>query len=444
LSLKTGEDGGCMQFSQLFDKLVERPTVRKFYGRVPGERVLEPGFQVQAFTPGDAYFRVRIAEMFLRNRGELLRDFVPLAMVASEFYYDGERRSVPFVVSNQILDEALRNPVENEVVELFNTTVAGPIPYLSDRVGLFVGLFRTEVNDLAGGLFGLISNLATAFNAGQLTAYLKIGDVLQAGIRDILGMKSVEFCFGQRDEFGSGSGSSAPFESGYLLFVNGSESEVAGDRLWVKEGRLFQGERETTVKRYVEHDYCLLAIDHLPQRNDEVELGFHRIWEETQDLIWAGNLEQARLFGLSRLAKAVVKSPDLIDRDKTDLLETYKGNFEAEVSRYRMIHEPAVTRNATRGGDAPGLVGAAMIQKMAVVAEKRRAEQVATSMRQLAGRYEALYQPGGEQRVVLDQGRMKAQLAALRATDGRTRPDSATLAELMVEDSIDTLEKGLG
>ncbi len=73
----------------------ERPTVRKFYGRIPGERVLDPGFKVQIFTPGDAYFRIRIAEMFLRNRGELLRDFVPLAVVA-------RKRKVEQVVTSMV------------------------------------------------------------------------------------------------------------------------------------------------------------------------------------------------------------------------------------------------------------------------------------------------------------------------------------------------------
>jgi hypothetical protein len=429
-----------MEIPPFVKNLMQRQTVRKFYAPLPESNIADEDFEIRTFEKGKGYFEIRLSEMYLRNRGELFRDFLPMAIVTADFSYAGEHRVVPFVVSADKLANALKAPVKNEYVELRNTKVAGPIPYAGGDVGLFVGLFRTEVNDFSRTLFDFVGNLAQAFDVTQLTGYLKAGEILRDGMRALFGMKQVELCLGTRDEFTDhGLGSARQFRSGYLAFIDAPERQYDADRLWSRGARLYQGDHVGALKEIRDDNYCLVAIDYRGNRSDHANLPFHRLWTETQDMIWNGRSDMADLFGLPALAKAVVQSPDLTSDDKSAAIQLYKANYELEIERFNMIHHPTTKAPATRGRGLGNLDAPAMMQKAAHVARMAGlGEDTERTLALLAKNIGAMRGlPEATERIDLDRA-MANQLASLRQTKGLQLPDPAKLAEALAIDAIDT------
>jgi hypothetical protein len=431
-----------MEIPALINNVLERQTVRKFYAPLPESNIADENFEIRTFEQGKGYFEIRLSEMYLRNRGELLRDFLPMAIVTADFWYAGEHRVVPFVVSADKLANALKAPVSNEYVELRNTKVAGPIPYVGGDVGLFVGLFRTEVNDFSRILFDFVGNVAQAFDITQLTSYLKAGEILRDGMRALFGMKQVELCLGTRDEFTDHArGAARQFRSGYLAYIDAPERQYDANRLWSRGARLYQGDDVEALTEIRDNNYCLVAVEHRSNRSDHANLPFHRLWTETQDMIWGGQIDDADLIGLRALNKAVNRSPDLTRDDKSVALQAYKANFELEVQNYNMIHRPTTKAPVTRGHGDGKLGAPAMMQKAASIAKKAGlGEDTARSLTLLAKNIGAI--PGiaeGTERIDLNKV-MASQLAFLRQLQGLHLPDPDKLAETLALDAIDTFK----
>ncbi|MFC1829748.1 hypothetical protein ACFL0O_09060, partial [Thermodesulfobacteriota bacterium] len=125
--------------STFFTKdLLSDPSERKFYRRIPVEHVLGQECSDQAFEADKGYFEIRVSEIFLRNKREYFRSFIPLAIVLSDFIYDDRRESVPYFVGNQLL-QVIEKYIEKKPVEFRSERAIGPVPYMGDDVSLFVG-----------------------------------------------------------------------------------------------------------------------------------------------------------------------------------------------------------------------------------------------------------------------------------------------------------------
>lgn len=429
-----------MDVPSFIRNIIERQTIRKFYAPLPECNIAGDDFETRTFDPDNSYFEIRLSEMFLRNRGELFRDFLPMAIITVDFSYAGEHRVVPFVVSTDTLADALKAPIKDEYVELRNTKVAGPIPYAGGDVGLFVGLFRAQVTDYSRVLFDLVDKVAKAFDVTELTDYLKAGDILRDGLYGLFGMKQVELCLGTRDEFTDHvSGSARRFQSGYLAYIDAPENKYDARHLWSRDARLYKGDRLEDLHEIRDANYCLVAVDYRKSRSDHSSLPFHKHWEEIQSMIWDGQLEKADLFGLPALGKAVAQSPDLTRDDKSAALLAYKLNHEEEIKRYTDFHRPTTTAPATRGRGGGHLGPKAMMQKAAWVARSAGlGEDTANSLTFLADNMGAIAaMAGGADRIDLKKV-MAGQLAAVRELEGQNLPDPNMLAEALALDAIDT------
>jgi hypothetical protein len=315
------------------------------------------------FVPDDAYFEIRLAEMHLRDKREYWVGYLPFAVVVSDFLYDGASRTVPFFVGNRMLGE-LEREVGSGRVEYLKTRVAGPIPYMGDDVGLFVGLFRAEVDNLAKGLFDLVESVVGAFDVGQVSAYLGLANAVTSRLGDLLGIPAVQLRLGTREEI-----SASTFRSGYFAYVNCPETQLDRRRLWVRDGRLLHGERTDALRSYTEHDFCLVQIEHLTQRGDYRKLPFHRLWTEAKRLIAQDNIGQADAL-LPRLMEELAVSPDFTTADRFKLQLLFKSNYEVEVERRAQLRpgaHAAATVTRRGGGD---LDARARVEKTAYVADR--------------------------------------------------------------------------
>jgi len=336
----------------LLEILKGHHTDQKLCMRIPDEQILDAGIQSQPFEEDSAYFEIRLSEMFIRDVRVFLRSFVPLTVVVTEFIYDGSRAVVPFIVGKQVL-KSIEQYVSGENVEYKNTSIAGPIPYSGGNVALFVGLYRTQVNDISRKLFSLLGGILSRFDATGLSRYLDIAGPLGAGLGDLLGMKEVEFLLGRRDEFDGAAGSPSQFRSGYLIYMNGTFAQLQGQTLYVKNDTLHIGSSSSSLQRFNACDYCLVKIDRIAERADYTALPFHKLWTGARDLIWQDQVEKAKSAFLA-LVQELARSADLTTKHRYLLMQAYKANFEVELqtrriaTTFRSEQNPEIVRGQKR------------------------------------------------------------------------------------------------
>lgn len=425
-----------MTLEQLTEALLRTRSVRKFYTPVTKDHILDDDHTQETFAPDKAYFILTLSEMYLRDRREYWRGFIPVCIVVSEFNYDNQKQVVPFFVSNQLLS-SVENLVKGQSVEYYNTTVAGPLPYLGDNVCIFVGLFRLAVSDLSKTLFGFIEQITDAFSIPGFSSYLNLAKVITDGLPDLLGMKDMEFRFGTRDEFTSSKRKGHSFQQGYLAYINCPEQDIKTEHLWVKNGHLLKGSSRDSHSRYFDKDYCLLKIDHLMERDDYQSLPFYDLWEKIKDKIWDGEIEKARKELLPRLAREVALSPDLIRNDRFHVQQMFKLNFECEVDSYFKLTDQNSKRtpHSTRGSDEQ-LTPRGKIQRMARIG-KDISKDVGKAMFDISNKWEHI--PHLQPRTKHDQltkQQFNEQLRTIREISIIDKPDPNALAESLVADSI--------
>jgi hypothetical protein len=405
-----------MTLSSLFERVARSRSERRFYARVPDDHVRDQGAAPVDFVPDEAYFEIRLAEMHLRDKREYWAGYLPFAIVVSDFLYDGAARRVPFFVGNRILGE-IEHDIGAGRVEYLNTRVAGPIPYLGDDVGLFVGLFRAQIDDLAKGLFDLVDSVVGVFDIGQVSAYLGLARAVTDRLADLLDIRAVQLRLGTREEIPAGT-----FRSGYLAYVNCPDTELDGRRLWVRDGRLLHGARQDAARAYTEHDFCLVQITHRTERGDYRKLPFHRLWTEAKRLVAQDKVEQADAL-LPRLMEELAASPDFTTADRFNLQLLFKSNYEAEVEHQARLRPGArapetITRRG--GGD---LDARARMEKTAYVADRHGlAPEVPAALLDLRTHWRDIpHLAERPQGFELTDAALDEQLAALRRMlNGRT------------------------
>jgi hypothetical protein len=362
--------------NKLYEFIKHAPAIRKFSAPILQSNI-EDGLQpFRKFERDNAYFQLRLAEMFLKNGRELWREFMPMTVFLTEFIFDGKQQTVPFVVNNDILN-SIQKYVDGNSIEYRNTRVAGPIPYCGGDISLFTGLYRTRINDLSVGFFNLIGGLVQAFDASGLTRYLDVARPLGAGLTSLLGMKDVEFCLGTRDELTE----QKTFSEGYWVYINAPEKSLAQDKLWASEGRLFMGDCNR-LTRFDQNDYCLVQLEYLDERGDYTTLAFHRLWLQAKELIWTNEPEKAKV-KFTQLAQELAVSPDLTRRHRFALMQVYKANFESEAEAFRSL-----TEAGTGGGNDPHRGGSRRLRAADSLLEQYAAlEKTALPKNAIVGMY---------------------------------------------------------
>jgi hypothetical protein len=358
-------------FRIFWEGIQKQQTILKFSCRIPDQQILQPEAVSQVFQPNQSYFEIRLAEMFLENRREYWEKHIPLGVILSDFLYNRERQSVPFLVGNQLLKQ-IEQYLEGQYVEYYNTRIAGPVPYIGDDVGLFVGLFRTKVEDLSKSLFSFLETLVGAFDLGQLTPYLQIAQQVRTGLGNILGLEGqeVQYRMGNRNVFVDpmlNPNDPKEFRDGYLAYINCPEDALDRNNLRVKEERLLV-ETAGSLEPLRSYDYCLIRLKSLPFRNDYTTFPCYEFWLEAVKRVHEGDIPGAE-GKLNEFNLQLSLSPDVTEKHRQELIGIFQANFTQEVERVRTWQGGRVQRSSTRsaGGE---MTAPDSLQRTAYLAER--------------------------------------------------------------------------
>ena len=428
-----------MNIHQRLNNFMTTPAQRKFYHRILDEQVLDPGYSSDPFEKDRSYFEIRLSQMFLRDQRQILRDFIPFCIAVSEFIYDGGVEIVPFFVGNQRL-KSIEKYIREAHVEYRNERVAGPIPYAGDDVSLFLGLFRTQVNDLVERLFNFLEAVISPFDSKILSTYIGIAQSLRSGITELLGTNQVEFRFGNKDVFIDRPNDFRQFREGYFAHINCPEAAIDVDHLWVKDGTLHLGKNRDSISPFMEFDFCLVRIERRTERSDYTTLPFYRLWNKTVKEIADGRQTKAKWTFLE-LCQTLAQSSDITQSHRYHLIQLFKAHFEKEIQLYNELHGfiSNVAGDHTRGRGGTS-TPQDKIQKTAYLAKQLgQSEQAVKGLIEIKKNWHTI--PDLELRpesFQLSNEILSRQLRTLEAQSTIEKPDPADLADAMAAAALST------
>jgi hypothetical protein len=320
---------------------------------VPSARMVE-AFTPPALTRDDSYFAVRLNQMRLSSGRRWWEHIMPMAFVLSEFDYNGQRTAVPFVVGPSLLEKYGRPVPDGMLFE--DTLVAGLHPYKGGRIAITVILYALPTTNEARQLLSMVEGATAIFSAAtNLTAYLKVADVVLDGVEGLLGIGDVEPIAGRRHEIDPDL--DTDLGTGYFVL---SEAELNVDQIWVESRRLrTRGAPTAPLEDVSGTDYMLYSLGTTQTRTDIEQLSFHRTIREAEKL---ANVD-ASSDGWKR-AKAmmttgfteIIDSPDLSRVQGDQLRASYRERLlslhaEAEANA-NMAGEVGSGRRAAALADA--------------------------------------------------------------------------------------------
>lgn len=422
--------------SMSMDKLLEilkKRSRRTLHTRIRDDHVLDPGYQAGPILPHAGYFEVRLAEMFLSYRSEYGRSFVPMVVVATEFGYGGEVRSVPFFVGTDLLRD-LDAYVKGEDVSFRNTRAVGPVPYLGGDVAVFVGLYRAQVDDLARRLLEVLGQVVSVFDVSRLASYLSVAGKLADGLYSLLDFKQIEYRTGDRDVFQDHG--SRRFEAGFFVHANCPEDALAVDELWVRDGVLMTGRDAGSLQRLRDHDYCLMEVQASTVRQDYTSLPFHDKWKLARERIAQGDEALAHTLFVE-CCQLIANSHDLTPGNAESLIQAYQANYAKELAFYRSLAAPAAAQVPVvyRGDGGPLQPQQSIMKTVDTALGARVTEASLLPLVELSQNWDRVPQRDSLQTELTD-ALLNEQLAAIRAFTPARSPDPKGLANALAIASV--------
>lgn len=313
--------------------------------RMPGRVALLPdhvlnegGPSGTVFAPHEHYFEVRVNEMYLTYARKWLSDYDPMVFVVSEFIYDKKEEAVPFVVGPMLMDKYGQKIPEGMVFS--NTRVAGLHPYRGGNFTLSVILFRVRREKYAPKLLQMVESAANVLDFGTaLGNYVKIASVIFDGVDALLGLGDTDPLLGHRTTLAADN-----VRPVHFALIDLPEESLDVKRLWVKNDRLYSGDKADGATPFRAADFVLFSVVQSSKRTDETTLPFYPQWERVvgeATVPKPANWESAKA-NMLNLYQSLMLSPDLTRNQAFDLARLYKTEM-------KRIHEQAVEM-ATLGG----------------------------------------------------------------------------------------------
>jgi hypothetical protein len=289
---------------------------------IPPECIVESGASPSHFVPGKNYFAVVINEMFLAEGRQWFTIYDPMALVVTEFTYDGKRAIVPFVAGPSLLEGKVQH-IPNGIA-ITDTLVAGVHPYVGGKFALTIILAQVKRESYAKRLLTVVEKVSGAFALGAAVGpQLKVAGAVMDGVESLFGMSDTKAIIGHRWEYNDGT---TPWlKPGFFALINADEPSVEETKLSVVRGRLRTGSGDT-ARGFRSADYLLYSLCSVDRRTDVRELAFYHLFEQAlRDAASAdkGGWDRSKA-GLVTLYQEMLASPDLTWDQVQQLADTLK------------------------------------------------------------------------------------------------------------------------
>jgi hypothetical protein len=315
------DDGALKHIRDFWDTLVHEQRIQKHYSVIPGNHVILKGKEKkeEPKSGAECYFRIRINNLFLKDRRTFWKQTIPMVHSLLTFKYVGESKKteIPLIVGskeiNQLGDQL------NDVIDI-NKVLIGPVPYSGSEVEILLALFAIESQDYAAKFLNLLGTLSdTAGGGTEIKLALQFINPLKEGIEGLIGIGKLEPKVGLHDTIG--------FEKGSFwgVVVDTAYDLDLVNKLWVQEGRLFYRNSENEELRiYDKNNYFMFSFEWMNGRDDWKTLeSIYAAYQEAIDKTGEGTEETV---ANNAFFKTVRRSADLTLPDKVIIIQYLKDS----------------------------------------------------------------------------------------------------------------------
>jgi hypothetical protein len=318
-----------MSFSQFVKNLLVHETIRPTYYRVPTGHV-DVAVDDTPLEPEQAYFSLRVSDMFLAHDRKLYKTRYPGLYAFSRFLAVSEyREAVSFSGPREL--KGLSADMSRVIGR--NYRVLGPIPYRGDEVEVLIGLLALEGEDLAERILNLMNCLASIAGGGKISVPLSMLDPMKGSLEELLGLSRTELCIGLHDRLGGGNSVAGPgVIPGYFVVANTPASRLNPSESWVREGQLLVGSAPADARPPQGFDYFLLSLERVNERPDwsSLDLVAPRL-KSLSELVASSTSDKDINTEFALFKGAVLLSSDLIQRDRTRIILGMKNRIRETI-----------------------------------------------------------------------------------------------------------------
>ncbi|HWR09356.1 hypothetical protein [Sporomusa sp.] len=290
------------------------------------------------FQEGQHYFRLRLAEMFLKDDRKLFRKYVPVvSSVVSLQFGSNAAQQLPSVAGPLALN--LNESSLGQGVEL-NYSLTNLVPYRGGNVSISAALLAYVNKDYFPPFLSLANSISSLLTIGQLSTTLKVVESAVTGIQDLLagGDKDIRLVY--HDEYsGTDSLGGVSLQSGYFAVIGADAGRFNPEKLFVKNSQLYFGDEPQSAKPLTGYDYMLFSVEAALYRDD------FRYFAEYNSLLYTaiekGMTDKTEGDAVIRAAMlAVFKSDDLTYVDKTRVAAALKEEYEERIALQGKLKGP--------------------------------------------------------------------------------------------------------
>ncbi len=290
------------------------------------------------FQEGQHYFRLRLAEMFLKDDRKLFRSYVPVvSSVVSLQFGSNAAQQLPSVAGPLALN--LNESSLGHGVEL-NYSLTNLVPYRGGNVSISAALLAYVNKDYFQSFLSLANSISGLLTIGQLSTTLKVVDSAVSALQDLLdgGDKDIRLVY-HNEYAGTDSLGGVSLASGYFAVINADACKFNPEKLFVKNSQLYFGDDLQSAKPLTGYDYMLFSVEAALYRDD------FRYFAEYNSLLYTaiekGMTNKSEGDAVIRAGMlAVFKSDDLTYVDKTRVAAALKAEYEERLSLQGQLKGP--------------------------------------------------------------------------------------------------------
>ncbi len=257
-------------------------AVHNTYFRIPDANVKTQDGGALTPTPVKAYeqyYKITLAEMFLRYRREWGASWYPTVIVSIDLKFGDKAQQIAHVAGQTTLKDF--KITDSNCVAL-NHTVTTVLPFNGGEIEMEAALLAMQGKSDVTGLIKVLANFSKLLVVPQLSAALNVAQPLADGVAELVGATDAHPVLRIHDKWGGEGGVDTNIlRAGYFVALSAEEGEVPKQELFVREGRLYRGDDPMTG-----YDYMLFRVDVNSTRDDGDSLAsISQPYQEAIDLL---------------------------------------------------------------------------------------------------------------------------------------------------------------
>jgi hypothetical protein len=214
---------------------------------------------------GEHYFKLTLAEMFLKNDREWFSAWHPVTYSLIKLKFGDSEETISHVAGPSSIKDIDQHA--NASISM-NHTVVPVVPFNGGDIELEAGLVAVKDSDDVKQLLKVLTDVSTTLAVPQLSAAVSFAQPLVNGIETLAGSDKNKTVLRLHDTFSSGP----LLRARYLAGIDAAAGTIPENELFVKNDKLCRGTSLANSQQLNGQNYVLFRIDALAQRDDWDEL----------------------------------------------------------------------------------------------------------------------------------------------------------------------------